>query len=463
MYQPTLSIDLGASYTKIAYRPACTPKETGTVRCEAKVVMVDGSPMIPSFAVYTRNPAKPWIFGREAAGMKPNKEMQVFQNWKADLFRPHNDRNTAAASIIANRFFEWLRSKLEDSGINVRKCQTRVAMPAFETFDQNAFLIARCLDLSGWNDPTLILKVREPHANVLGLLSLGKNIVMKGENTAPTPNYGKMFGHENPYIQAARGFTLYGSHGNLLTVMAVDIGAFTTDLAQMTFDFTEPADGLRAIKQKSFQLGVIDQLDRPFFRELELRHGFSWTGHTFFEQEECKTKLYQGEGYPLQTFVKGAPKILELGTPEDIKAVAQTAGRLATSIWSEVAAFSANEKPSIVFLTGGGNLIKPISEMLRSEFAKIGVKVIRVNDAETASGSGTQVPWNETGESLQRLATTIGGASVILQEAFSADLLTRDKLRQSPPIVTAQPEGFRTCRCQGANKDCCFCGGRGFY
>lgn len=31
-----------------------------------------------------------------------------------------------------------------------------------------------------------------------------------------------------------------------------------------------------------------------------------------------------------------------------------------------------------------------------------------------------------------------------------------------PPIVAVPPAGLALCRCHGGNKDCCFCGGRGY-
>jgi len=153
MFEATLSIDLGASYTKVAYRPACIPTQVGPMDQEARILMFDNSPLIPSLAIRTRNASQPWVFGRQAALMNPDGGMQVFQNWKADLFRPSNDKDSATAAIIAHRFFEWLRSKLEYMGIDVRQCQTRVAMPTFDTFDENAVLVARCMDLSGLGQP----------------------------------------------------------------------------------------------------------------------------------------------------------------------------------------------------------------------------------------------------------------------------------------------------------------------
>jgi hypothetical protein len=465
VFETTLSIDLGASYTKLSYRLACVPAQTGTIQEEAKVLMIDNSPLVPSLAIRTRSATQPWIFGRQAAPMNPNQEMQVFQNWKAHLFHPQNDKDSVTAAIIAHRFFEWLRSKLELMGIDVKKCQTRIAMPAFDTFDENAVLLARCMDLSGWNDPTLILKVREPHANTLGLFTNGRNAVRRnaaGENWA---SKAEMFDdgvyQNNLYMRTLKQYLLAGTHGNLLTIMVVDIGAFTTDLAKLTFDFSEPADGLRALRQESYALGVINELDKPLFQEIEKRHGFSWSAHSFNDMEGCKSNLYQNKPHPLLTHVKGVPVTLELGTGEDIELIASVTKRFATDVWDKIKAFATGEVPSHIYLTGGGSRIKNVAETLRTSILGSGMRVISVENCEDANGVETQRPWRQTGEGLQRLATAVGGASVLLQEAAAP--LQQDRSGIQERLIAGPPAGYKTCRCQGGNKDCCFCGGRGFY
>lgn len=458
MFEATLSIDLGASYTKVAYRSACIPTQVRPADQEAKILMFDNSPLIPSLAIRTRNVGQPWIFGRQAALMNPDGGMQVFQNWKADLFRSNNDKDSATAVIIAHRFFEWLRSRLEDMGIDVRQCQTRVAMPAFDTFDENAVLLARCMDLSGWDNPTLILKVKEPHANTLGLFAGGRNrISLNGEGLLQ-PDYGRMWGQDNVYIRAARGSTLFDTHGNLLTVMIVDIGAFTTDLAALTFDVTASADGMSAIRQKSHELGVINQLDRPLFASLGERHNFAWSDLQFDEAESCKKKLYQGQPSTLLTRVDGQSVQLELGGAEDLDLIETKAGQFATTIWEKIEAFAADSQPSRVFLTGGGSLIQPVTESLKNSLAARQMRVGVVTQGDAAEETGDRRSWNKTGEGLQRLATALGGASVVLQEAA----VCHPSPTPRQPLVTGLRTGHVTCRCQGGNKDCCFCGGRGF-
>ncbi len=243
--------------------------------------------------------------------------------------------------------------------------------------------------------------------------------------------------------------------------MVVDIGAFTTDLAKLTFDFTAPADGLRAIRQESHALGIINQLDKPLLAALELRHGFSWADFSFQAMEEYKILLYQNQPWPLPTRVNGNPVVLELGTGEDHELVATATKQFATAVWEKIAIFAAGEMPSHVWLTGGGSRIKDVEEILRAQIVNSGMRVVSVAPGGAANGTEDQRHWKNTGESLQRLATALGGASVILQEAAAPVQQDRAGLRVR--LAVEVPAGYRTCRCQGGNKDCCFCDGRGFY
>lgn len=462
MFEETVSIDLGASYTKVAIRRACEAKRTGIVEQQAKILMVDNSPLIPSLAIHTRDSRQPWVFGWTAANINPARNMEVFQNWKAKLFLPRNNEDSATGVTVAGRFFEWLRAHLDSAGVNLKKCETRVAMPAFRNFDDQAALIARCMDLSGWDDPSLVLKVTEPRANVLGLFSEGRNVVGRNRHGELLPNYGRMFGQQNVYIQAARGFVLHGGHGNLVTVMVVDIGAFTTDIASMTFDVTDISDGLSAIRQESHALGVINELDRPLFAALEERHGISFSNLSFRECESLKRSLYNGTPYFLLTRSSGKDVSIELGDAKDTQTVESAAGKFAEAVWKKIGPIIDEQRPERVFLTGGGSLIRPIATELKAAFSRRRIPVQDVQQDSVAVGAEVWRLWKDTGEGLQRLATSLGGANVIPQESASTIYDGENVARRRPPVVTTPPAGYKTCRCQGGNKDCCFCGGRGF-
>ncbi|GEM_PF-2188370 len=461
MFEETVSIDLGASYTKVSHRRECLPVKKGVFEQDAKILMVDNSPLIPSLAIRTGDKRQPWVFGWKAANMNP-VGMEVFQNWKAKLFDPHDKKESLTAITVAGKFFEWLKARLDDVGINLKKCQTRIAMPAFEKFDEQAMLVARCLDLNGWDDPSLILKVTEPRANAIGLFSEGRNVIARNASGELLTNYGRMFGHQNVYIQAARGFVLHGTHENLVTVMVVDIGAFTTDIASLTFDTTDVYDGLNAIVEKSYPLGVINDLDKPLFAGLGQRHGFSWSELSFKDSELIKRSLYNGTPYFLLTRLNGKDTQIELGDSKDLQLIEKLAATFAAAILQKILEIVDKKKPERVFLTGGGSLIKPVASALKLALNRRRIPIQEVQQDSISVGTDIFRPWKETGEGLQRLATALGGGNVILQESATPIYHGQDVTKRRVPIVLT-PLGHTTCRCQGGNKDCCFCGGRGFH
>jgi hypothetical protein len=454
MFEETICIDLGASYTKIARRLAITPNRNGTFSQESKIVSIDRVQLIPSLAIRTRDMENPWIFGQDAAEMNPGADMQVFQNWKADLFRPANDKVSGTAIVIAHRFFVWLKSKLEAQGVDFKKCQTRIAMPAFDTFDERAELVARCMDLSGWDDPALILKVREPRANVIGMFAENLNFVRQGDEVGLGPDYGRMFGLENIYIRAARDFHLYGTRGNTVKIMVVDIGAFTTDIALLSFDVTDPHEGLKMRRQISWQLGVIDQLDKPMFATLGERHGFSpqELKLPFKDYEELKKLIHRREKSESMNIWVGGKKLqLDFGNAEDFEIAETAAKHFAVQIWGNVSALATAENPERIFLTGGGSLIATVSSEITRLAGQSGLRVQSVNQRRDNYGV----------ETLERFATALGGCNVILQASADLSQQAETTVQQRPPLALNPIPGFHDCRCHGKNIDCCFCHGRG--
>jgi hypothetical protein len=370
--------------------------------------------------------------------------MEVFQNWKAQLFKARNNKESAAAVIVAEQFFRWLKEKLEAAGIDLPKAHTRVAMPAFKTFDEQALLIARCMELAGWDSPR-ILKATEPHANVLGLFSDGRNFATKTSRGETLLNYGKMFGMSSTYVLNARG-SIFGTHGSLLTVAVVDIGAFTTDFASMTFDFRadDMGDGLRFLRQESHVLGVINDLDRPFFAALSSNHDINWSEVPFNETERVKQYIYQGKPYTL--LLKGRDAI-KLGGKQDQDAFQSQAAKFTSQLWEKFSDFISPQRPTKVYTTGGGGLIPALVEPFGKHL----------------KASNILVATSNSDQNLQRAATSLGGASLILQAPGLQNDPEDGNPRRLPKIPEPLPDIYTTCSCQGANKDCCYCGGRGFY
>ena len=459
-YAATLSIDLGASYTKVSYRPKLPYGDMQHKEAAAKILVLDGSPLIPSLAIYTGRTDRPWVFGREAALQPTTGGMTRFINWKSNFFREGNDEQSVEATIIAVHFFGWLRERLVGSGANPEECETRVAIPAFEGKEKKAQMLAKCMELSGWKS-IKILMATEPHANTIGIYTSGKNVVSINQvNNEVSPHYGLMFG-QNEYIQAARNMIQFNSNP-ILKILIVDIGAFTTDFALLTFDTRAEDDGLQHINQSSHALGVINQLDREVFGNLESRYGFDWSTNTFDDAENQKKKLYAGKRVPiLLTGFAG-----EIGDDEDQQSVKNHAAAFAEQIWAQMKELLHREKPRKTYLTGGGALIVPVIQVLQIKLAEAhfnhAVLKADLNELPPTVLTGEpMVNWSsfqDSNESLGRLATAIGGASVIMQHNGL-------KFGSGPLPVVQLPEpilDYAECSCRGGNKDCCRCMGRGF-
>lgn len=459
MFDSTLSIDLGASFTKVAHRRKCIHRVTGQLEEDAKILMLDGSPLIPTLAIRTGRTSQPWVFGQQAARLNPTKNMEVFQNWKANLFRPENNDESAAAVMVAGHFFGWLKTKVEDAGVNLSKLHARVALPAFRTSENVALIIARCMELSGWDCP-MILRATEPHANVVGLFSAGRNVTIRNGVGAIRLHYGQTFDPGGSYIQRARRSVLYGTESNLFDALVIDIGAFTLDLAAMTFDFNaeESGDGLKLVREESHALGVVNDLDRPLFAELGQRHGFEPDEVAFNNAELLKQALYQGKSHAL--LIEGRGPVW-IGESTDQASVDARIKNFGDAIWANVDAFvKGGRKPAVAFVTGGGVKIASVAAQILGQLSSIGIRLEPLEAGAAVTGRGQWLRWKNTGEGLDRLATALGGASVVLQDSVEPAIGVPAAIREEFP---RQGLNQVTCRCQGGNKDCCFCAGRGSY
>ncbi|HEV2693037.1 MAG TPA: hypothetical protein VG347_09110 [Verrucomicrobiae bacterium] len=285
-YAATLSVDLGASYTKVSYRPKIASRRQTPIRCRSQNPHF-GRQLPHSVACDPyRQGRQTLVFGRDAALLPTTPGMNRYINWKSNFFREGNDEHSVEATIIAVHFFGWLRERLASSGINPEQCETRVAIPAFEGKEKKAQMLAKCMELSGWKS-IKILMATDPHANTIGIYTSGKNVVgiVQGHDEA-LPQYRRMFG-QNEYIQAALNMIHFNA-SPILKILIVDIGAFTTDFALLTFDTRAEDDGLQHIEESSHALGVINQLDRCVFGKLEVRHGFDWSTNSFDDAEKQK-------------------------------------------------------------------------------------------------------------------------------------------------------------------------------
>lgn len=458
LYQPVLTIDFGASYTKIGFRSRSQKKQF--VRSTTKVWAISGkTPMIPSLAIETGRARRPWVFGTEAADLVPGAETIVHRNWKAKLFQEELDDESAAAVLVAGHYFRWLREEIEKSGINLTGARIRLCVPAFRDIERNIRALATCLKMNGWRHPE-ILRVDEPHANVLGILTEGINHACFVEDGKMfVPRFDEMCGMNSPFVAALRQDPSRSGR-QLVTWATIDIGSYTIDVATIRLDFDlssqSSPDAIESTTQSSFRVGIVDHLETPMLTGIGENHGIDMSIFSFTQIEEMKKELLGGNEYPV--LVRGRGEIV-LGGEADREIVDQAIQYYVSKAWEAISARVNAEKPERVLFTGGGSLIEQVRKHLDE---RLGAHPI------SCEGSFFPEPqpkvwreWHETDDALARLATALGGSSILLDlEARPGDAEPMGTNSRPQPIDHGA--NLKPCTCNGGNKDCCFCFGRGF-
>ena len=176
---PVLGIDLGASFTKVSYRPGWTEGNRYDEPC--RLVMIENRPLVPSLVIHKKGARKSWLCGQAAAGYRPLADDQVFTNWKADLFSNELTLRVGGSLKAAGEFFRWLHEKISDVGIDVAACRVKVCLPAFADIERPASILGQEMELAGWQNVT-VSRVSEPRANTVGVF--GDNLAISSMNTS---------------------------------------------------------------------------------------------------------------------------------------------------------------------------------------------------------------------------------------------------------------------------------------
>lgn len=428
-YEPVLGIDLGASYTKVALR-----SESGKPNAQTFFTRLLGQ--VPSLGIRDFSRGKDqWIFGEPATELVPGPKSTVHENWKADLFSTETSGRYPEAVIVAHKFFEWLYRWLDSHHIDAAAQRVRLCVPALENVEPYASTVAQIMEASGWRGVD-ILKIPEPRANVVGLMSGGRNCLL----TNSVPGYGPMYQPGSDFAQWVLGM-LHHNRSPIVRVCVIDVGSFTTDLASIVVNLqTDAADGITTVTQHSWQHGIINQLDKFVLPRVCARHSVNWDSMRVSEREFVKKELYAGN-------VVAVPSAT-LGDAVDRQTVDNGITRFSTELWQKLQDDVLQFRPEFAYLTGGGTRIADIAHRLTGFLSNQTCHVIPAPEADARS----------TNEPTERVATALGAASLIL-DAVEPSIVT-----EAPFTMPAHLEpGFVACRCQGGNKDCCFCWGRGYY
>ncbi len=421
-FERVIGIDFGASFTKLAFRDHEPSSESNPI-------YIEGKALVPTLGIETDREDSPWIFGNQAASIKPGKKMTVHRNWKSDLLRPDGEPPEDKIFEIALHFFKWLLKSLSSPDtlpFDPLDATVMVCVPAFKESGETMRKLASVMKESGWNNK-LVLQTTEPKANTIGYCTEGRNIM---NNFGM--DWGEMLGEQSTFIR----FTRQHLTDDKIAVLAIlDIGSFTSDLSLISWKCGDTEDYLSEGSQHSFRHGIVEQLDAVCLPSILDDVGESIEEIPFEQLEVLKTHLYQGDTYELGGYT--------IGEPEHKVLIDKTVADFAEKLWQLLEPIVRSEPIKWFLLTGGGSAIPSLRKNLEERFENL--------------REGSQRPRRLAGGGASRNATAIGATSIILtkptghpEESSSPE---RYQIEPLPPL--------RNCSCGGLNKNCMRCGGTG--
>lgn len=418
-----LSIDLGASYTKIAWRPRWEGGGQDEFNLSSVILSIDGKPHIPSISVDLGD-GQGCHFGTHAEKLVPGPNGQIYRNWKSTLFDPAPDeQKLAVRKGIAVGFFEWIKRKLENSDIasDVNDARLRVCIPALSESGNGEKYLKEAAFAAGWKNG--IEFVSEPAADLIGLASAGKNIARKvaaGLKIEWDRMFPRLF-FDAMTLPAQRRIPT-----DPVRFFVMDIGSFTTDVA--ICDLTESGEvRIRNGDQRSFKHGIA-QIDKRLAGMIAT-YGVNPEKMCEWDFRAIKEDIYQGNE---SVVVSGNQK----------RTLASNCMDQQLSDFAEEAVQICS--PHLIgcrwyVLTGGGFEIPQIRVYVNDALQRIGMECAE-DHFDSLNGQYT------------RVATALGGASIVLD------------CGETPPAVDSAEEQIdlneRVCSC-GGNKDCARCYGKG--
>ncbi|MEM6926838.1 MAG: hypothetical protein AAF602_07930 [Myxococcota bacterium] len=401
---PSLCIDLGASFTKIAYRSA--PDATARLVTDADLPD-DQHFCIPTVAARNRA-TDAWVFGVEAMDLKSGPRVEVFQNWKAQLFDPARDVSfdvlddipddvrrvllegdpALRALDVATRFLAWL---YEDQipqmvgTIDISAVQTQLCVPDFVLDDALAMRLENTMHAIGYRS-TNRFTLSEPKANLIGVLTEGANALTRSGR----PNPAVMFGDTEVLKRLARPGE---------AVLLVDVGAFTTDFALAGFT-QDPDAGFAQDPSESLAHGIrkLDEWLLADAPEVDRRRVESSAA----EREHFHATIHGGIAGP-------RPEEFGLTQP----AVDATVDRFTQEILDGITRFLTDHEPGglvAAVLTGGGSNVRGIANRLAAALYQRDIATLH-------APKQTDAPLDRVMYGLRpelvRGASAIGGASIL--------------------------------------------------
>jgi len=445
--RPVLAIDLGASHTKLAWRPGWTESTDHPLldadhffKSPSICIEIDNERHIPSIAIQTGAALK-WSYGTDAAKLTPHPGTIARVNWKTTLFaQKPKKKELDDAIMVAKGFFDWLYSKLckRKDLVDFGNCAVVLCIPALAERSIGFNRIKEALEKTQWKTHA-ISETLEPRANLIGLASTevcqenehtiyqARNRVTYAEARGPGKEFcvdiGTMYGQNNPMITWAAGMRREDPPKD---IGIIDIGAFTTDFAVGSLNLNGEVK-VDEKAQKSVRLGVasLDIIVKDFVASKGLdtnlisHQDFRLAKELIYANQECM--ISDGSE---RTIVK----------PSQSQTWVKS---FATKVLTEMATHTDGWNAFV--LTGGGAEIISVREALTNALTEKGLRNLQDSFDEIDT----------------RIATALGAASVEVQKW---NVETESAFTSRPSANTPAPSGYN-CTCGGLNPGCSKCGG----
>lgn len=424
MYRPTIGIDFGSAYTKVAYRQKFPQQKKGIFVERGSEILSFGpithpTTLIPSIVIDTGSRTKPWLCGTEAAGTNPGKGWKVFSNWKSEIFSSNFRRRKNRIAKVANAFFTWLLREIKSTQPFVEigpDTRIRFSIPALGNTSEQEDFLRNCMVESGW--PGDIEFFHEPVANAFGTFSGGKNYITADGHMSYTSMFGQHpISKMNIVIDQIKRYLVKKTrNARYLKVAIIDCGGFTLDVAMLRLDLkvTEHSElQYEVLSSRSNDIGVVEQIDEVALTRLFKNHRVSNKTISFESLELAKIDLYSGK--PHNMIVD--EHILNLGeSKRDKQIIFGALDNYNKRVWKDLSDLDWKEVEYVI-LTGGGLNIEHVRKFLESKLNAIGISnVIHFpeNDELNPASSREESEFSATDydDPFGRITTALGDTSI---------------------------------------------------
>jgi hypothetical protein len=417
MKRMTFGLDLGAAYSKVAFRPALLQMPGKYASQETQVLAFKNKVALPSLVLHngTRDT---WYCANDAEGLNPDPKWEVFENWKSSLFSKDYPKNSEALDPVMDAYFDWLRIKLKDGGLILSDATNlRIAIPEFDNIEHQKIALIKSAERTGWK--CKIKFISEPVANTIGAFTGGRNVITAYGDISYMPTFGMHTSGEGgtnlPFlIEQIREYNVNKRRKNqFLKVAVVDCGAFTLDIAIFDIDLKVTEGSQLPIQNpmsKSWPIGIVNILDGLCINKLLESKGLRRSNLKFDQVELAKRALYANQQY--QLFHGG--QIYELGVSDiDRRTLADGLAAYSSMVTTHIAKHMGN--PEFAILSGGGLNIAKVAESLKSLMSNVHNLILpgdivhdAINDLQL-----TELAAQETAPYFGRVATAVGAASIV--------------------------------------------------